>query len=145
MKRRNHDRVARTRRPGDGRRGFAGRILTLGTMAILALFVLSACGPEAIKPYTTTSPASPNADDIQSLYKLVFWLALVVFVGVQFVIVYSALKFRKPKDDGTRPPQIHGNKRLEILWTIIPAVILLVLLIPTITTLYHQNAEAKSG
>lgn len=140
MKRRIHERVGQTRR-----RGLTGRVLTLGTISVLAMLVLSACGAEDVKPYTTISPASPNADDIQSLYKLVFWLALVVFIGVQLVIVYSALKFRKPKDEGPRPPQIHGNKRLEILWTIIPAVILLVLLIPTISTLFHQAAEAKSG
>ncbi len=143
MNRRSHDQVEQSRRPG--RRGIVGRVLTLGTLAIIALLALSACTADEVKPYTTISPASPLAADINSLYKLVFWLALIVFIGVQFVIVYSALKFRKPKDEGTRPPQIHGNKRIEILWTIIPAIILLVLLVPTISTLFHQDAEAKSG
>ncbi|MDQ3541836.1 MAG: cytochrome c oxidase subunit II [Chloroflexota bacterium] len=112
---------------------------------MISLIVLTACGPEVEKPYTTISPASPIADDIQSLYKLVFWLALVVFVGVQFAIVYTALRFRRMKHSPTRPPQVHGNKRLEIIWTIIPAVVLLAILIPTITTLYDHDAAAEEG
>jgi len=143
MERRSQDRVLRTGQPR--RRGFAGRLLTLGTLGLTALIVLAACGPNTDKPYSTTSPASPTADDIQSLYKLVFWLSLIVFVGVQFAIVYTALRFRRVRESDTRPPQIHGSKRLEIVWTVIPAVVLLVLLIPTITTLYDHDAAAQEG
>jgi cytochrome c oxidase subunit 2 len=114
-------------------------------LAIVALTILAACGPEVAKPYTTTSPASPTADSIQSLYKLVFWLALVVFVGVQFAIVYTALRFRRTRIARRRPAQIHGNTRLEITWTVIPAVVLLIILIPTITTLYDFDASAQNG
>jgi cytochrome c oxidase subunit 2 len=108
-------------------------------LGMVAMLVLTACGPDVAKPYSHISPASPTADDIQSLYKLVFWLALFVFIGVQFAIVYSALRFRRNKPGPNRPPQVHGNSRLEIAWTVIPAVILLVILIPTITTMYAQN------
>jgi cytochrome c oxidase subunit 2 len=119
----------------------------LGTLATVAVFLLTACGfsPSDEKPYSTTTPASPTADDVQDLYKLVFWLALIVFVGVQFAIVYTALRFRRRKLGGPRPPQIHGNKRLEIIWTIIPAIVLLVVLIPTITTMYDHDAAADEG
>ena len=112
---------------------------------LVAALVLTACGPDVAKPYTTISPESPTADDIHSLYKLVFWLALIVFVGVQFAIVYSALRFRRPNPGANRPPQVHGNSRLEIIWTVIPAVVLLVILIPTITTLYAADDEIDKG
>jgi cytochrome c oxidase subunit 2 len=117
----------------------------MGTLGMVAMLVLTACGPEVSKPYTTISPASDTAEDVQSLYKLVFWMALVVFVGVQFAIVYTALRFRRPKASKQRPPQVHGNKRLEIIWTVIPAVVLLVILIPTITTLYDHADAAQEG
>ncbi len=148
MERRNHDRVVRTSTsPGNrARRGFASRLMTLGTLAVTAILVLTACGPDELKPYSTTSPASPIGDQIQDLYKLVFWLALIVFIGIQFVIVYASMRFRKKETTGNRPPQIHGNTRLEIAWTIIPAVVLLVILIPTITTMYDEdNALADSN
>jgi cytochrome c oxidase subunit II len=143
MERRSQDRVVRTGQPR--RRGFVSRLLTLGTLGMAAIIVLAACGPNVDKPYSTTSPASPTADDIQSLYKLVFWLSLIVFVGVQFAIVYLSLRFRRSSDSPDRPPQIHGSRRLEIIWTVIPAVVLLVLLIPTITTLYDHDAAAQDG
>jgi len=145
MKRRSHDRLVQTDRPSQPRRKTGGRLLTLGTLAMISLIVLTACGPEVNKPYSHISPASPVAEDIQSLYKLVFWLALAVFIGVQFAIVYTALRFRRTRDSATRPPQVHGNRRLEIIWTIIPAVVLLAILIPTITTLYDWDAAAEEG
>ncbi len=144
MNRRIHDRLAHTGGPLR-RRTTRGRALALGTLATIAVLVLTACGPDVEKPYSHISPASPTAGDIQSLYKLVFWLALIVFVGVQFAIVYTALRYRRTKDSPTRPPQVHGNRRLEILWTIIPAVVLLAILIPTITTLYEHDAAAEEG
>lgn len=143
MEGRLHDRDGQT---GQKRRGgFAARLLTLGMLAISALLVLAACGPDVDKPYSTTSPVSTTADDIHGLYKLVFWLSLIVFVGVQFAIVYVSMRYRRKKSDTRRPPQIHGNKRLEIIWTIIPAVVLLVLLVPTVTMIFDFDAQAQDA
>jgi cytochrome c oxidase subunit II len=143
MEGRLHDRDGQT---GQKRRGgFAARLLTLGMLAISALLVLAACGPDVDKPYSSTSPASSTTDDIQGLYKLVFWLSLIVFVGVQFAIVYVSMRYRRRSSDNRRPPQIHGNKRLEIIWTIIPAVVLLVLLVPTVTMIFDHDAQAQDG
>jgi len=145
MIRGSHDQVDQSTKPSKQRRRTGSRVLTMGLLGLITMLVLTACGPDVSKPYTTLSPASDTADEIQSLYILVFWLALVVFVGVQFAIVYAALRFRRNKPLAQRPPQVHGNKRLEIIWTVIPAVVLLVILIPTITTLYDQDAAANDG
>lgn len=127
------------------RRGVVPKLVSLGVLAMTAMVLLSACGPEGSKPYSTTSPGSTTTDDIHGLYKLVFWLSLVVFVGVQFAVVYLSLRYRRKKSDTTRPPQVHGNKRLELVWTILPAVVLLVLLIPTLTILFDHDAQASEG
>ena len=145
MNGRSDNGMAETTRPTVNRKGFMRRVLSLGALAVVALTILAACGPEVDKPYSSISPASPSAEDIQSLYKLVFWLALIVFVGVQFAIVYTALRFRRTRTARKRPVQIHGNTRLEITWTVIPAVVLLIILIPTITTLYDQAEAAQEG
>jgi cytochrome c oxidase subunit 2 len=120
------------------------RVVTFGSMAVVALFALAACGDDTSR-YSSLSPRSDVADDIQGIYKLIFWLALVVFIGVQFAIVYTALRYRRRKEDGTRPPQIHGNKTLEIVWTIIPAIVLLVIFIPTVRVMYDHADSAKDG
>ncbi len=133
------------RQNGSARRGVIPRLISFGVVALTAMVVLSACGPSGEKPYSTTSPASNTADDVHDLYKLVFWLSLIVFVGVQFAVVYLSLRYRRKKSDTRRPPQVHGNKRLELIWTILPAVVLLVLLIPTLNILFDHDAQASDG
>jgi len=145
MIRGSHDHGERAAAPSPRWRRTGGRVLTMGILGLVTMLVLTACGPDVSKPYSHISPRSETADDIQSLYILVFWMALIVFVGVQFAIVYAALRFRKNRPGPQRPPQVHGNRRLEIIWTVIPAVVLLVILIPTITTMYDFDARAQEG
>ena len=73
--------------------------------------------------------AGPNACDIVSLYTSIFWLAMAVLVIVGGLLVYAALRFRR-KDD-REPAQVHGNPRLEILWTAVPILIVSFLFIRT--------------
>ncbi len=138
MERRTHDQAqARVR----NRRASTARTVTMLALAVGAALLLSACGEQ--KPYSHISPVTENARDIQFLYKIIFWMALIVFIGVQALITYTALRFRRRNED--RPEQIHGNKRLEIAWTIIPALVLLVIFIPTAQTLYDFDAAAEEG
>jgi cytochrome c oxidase subunit 2 len=65
--------------------------------------------------------AGPNACDIVSVYTSIFWIAMAVLVIVGGLIVYAALRFRRRDDK--EPAQVHGNPRLEILWTAIPVLI----------------------
>jgi len=75
------------------------------------------------------SCAGPNACEIVSIYTGIFWIAMAVLTIVGGLIVYAALRFRR-RDD-REPAQIHGNPRLEIVWTAIPVVILAFLFIRT--------------
>jgi cytochrome c oxidase subunit 2 len=120
------------------------RLVTFGSMAVVALVALAACTDE-YSPYSTLSPRTSVAEDIHGIYKLVFWMALVVFIGVQFAIAYVALRYRRRSENDTRPPQIHGNKTLEIVWTIIPAIVLLVIFIPTVSIMYEHEDDANDG
>ena len=74
---------------------------------------------------TPESGGSPNADEIDSLYKIILYIAIVVFVVVEGALFYSLIKFRAKK--GRVAAQIHGNTRLEISWTVGAALILVVL------------------
>jgi len=132
------------RGPAKGRQSLMRRLVTFGSMAVVALVALAACTDD-YSPYSTLSPRSPQAEDIQGIYKLIFWMSLVVFVGVQFGIVYLAMRYRRRREEGPRPPQIHGNKTLEIVWTIIPAVVLLVIFIPSVRIMYEHADDAKTG
>jgi cytochrome c oxidase subunit II len=82
---------------------------------------------------TPKSGGSPNADSIATLYKIILYLAIVVFVVVEGALVYSVYKFRAKKSKIAA--QIHGNTRLEIGWTVGAAVILVVITVVTFVKL----------
>lgn len=110
-------------------------------LALAAVVLLTGCGPEIDQPYSSIAPMTGKAEDIQNLYKIIFWAALIVFVAVQVAIGYTALRFRRRSAE--RPEQVHGSRKLEIAWTVIPAVILLVLFIPTAQVIYRHADAAE--
>jgi cytochrome c oxidase subunit 2 len=93
--------------------------------------------------FTPQSGGSPNANSIDSLYKITLVIALVIFVLVEGALVYALLKFRKRK--GAVPAQIRGNTRLEVGWTVAAAVILLGLAILTFAKLSSIQDPSNSG
>jgi cytochrome c oxidase subunit 2 len=106
----------------------AATTLTLTLVASLLL------APSAFANFLTPkSGGSSNADSIASLYKIVLYLAAVVFVIVEGALFYSVYKFRAKK--GAVAAQIHGNTRLEIGWTLAAALILVVLTVITFAKL----------
>jgi cytochrome c oxidase subunit II len=99
----------------------------------LALLVLLALAPGAFAFFTPKSGGSPNADQINSLYKITLVIALIIFFAVEGALGYALWKFRARK--GAVAQQTHGNTRLEIGWTLAAAVILVGLAIVTFAKL----------
>lgn len=101
---------------------------------VLAL-VLGSCSGSG--PQSSLDPQGPIARDIDNLWLLVFWIAVVVFVLVEVALLYAIRRFRERPDEDFRPKQIHGNTRLEVMWTAIPALILAVLAVPTVAGIFN--------
>jgi cytochrome c oxidase subunit 2 len=117
-------------RPGDKRHRTARIALALTAALIAALIV----APDAFAGFITPKTGgSPNADQISSLYKIILYIAAVVFVIVEGALVYSVWRFRAKKNPVAA--QIHGNTRLEIGWTVGAALILVVLTVVTFVKL----------
>ena len=100
--------------------------------ASLFLF-LAACAGNA--PQDTLKPKGPVARQIDHLINPVFIVAGVVFILVEGLIVLAMVKFRA-RPDSPEPEQIHGNTRLEVGWTLAPALILVAVAVPTIATIF---------
>ena len=96
------------------------------------LLALTACAENA--PLDTMEPAGPVAQKILDLSEPVFLIAGVFLVLVPALVLYCVIKFRDRP--GPEPEQIHGNTKLEVGWTLIPALILFAIAIPTITTIF---------
>jgi cytochrome c oxidase subunit 2 len=70
-------------------------------------------------------PASEEAGPIDTLWDVLLIASVPVFVLVETIVLYCAIKFRmKPGEELKDGPPIHGNTRLEIIWTAIPAILL---------------------
>ena len=98
-------------------------IWTLGLL--LAATAASACGSGGLSPIFP-NPVSPNG---QNIYNLYFWIsipAIIIFLGVEFALLWVVLKYRRSAQPvGYVPPQIHGNTRVEIVWTVAPLIVVL--------------------
>src|SRR5262245_14603548 len=77
-------------------------------------------------PDTTINPAGEPGQRIVDLMVPIFWMGLGVFVVVEGLLLYTVIRFRRRPNAGI-PSQIHGNTRIEVAWTIAPALIAVVI------------------
>ncbi|MDP9176869.1 MAG: cytochrome c oxidase subunit II [Gemmatimonadota bacterium] len=117
------------------------RLASYGMMAVLAL-TLAAC--EQSHPNTTFTPHSDYGREIDFLWDRLLLLGTIVFVLVEAGLIYIMIRYRKRETD-ERPPQTHGNVVVEIIWTLIPAFILLFIAVPTVRTVFKTQAKAVAG
>jgi len=128
------DRVpVRSARRAGGRPARPGRVAVLLGVALL----LAACSGEQ----NALNPAGPYAQRPHDLILYVFGIAAVVFVLVQGLILYTSFRFRRREGDDSMPEQVHGNTKLEIVWTLIPAIILAAIAVPTVQMIFEQMDE----
>lgn len=106
---------------------FARRAAVL--LAPLILLLLSGCTGD---PQDTLTHDGDVSSRITNLFNLTFWIAIVVFVLVEFGLIFILFRYRRRPDQQGLPPQIHGSTTLEIGWTIVPVVVLVLLAIPTV-------------
>jgi cytochrome c oxidase subunit 2 len=112
-------------------------------LVVLGL-LLASCAPHATQD--TLKPQGSNARTIKDLFVPVFWVAVAVFVIVEGGIVWILIRFRHRRDAPARmPPQLHGNTRLEVGWTILPAVVLAFVMVPTVATIWDLAKPPPAG
>jgi cytochrome c oxidase subunit 2 len=117
------------------------RLAAAPLLALAALLVFAASASAGL--VTPEHGGSQNADEINDLYKVVLYVAIVVFIGVEGTLLYSVIRFRARK--GRVAAQIRGNTRLEIGWTIGAALILVVLTAVTFALLPTIKNPPRSG
>lgn len=107
-------------------------------LATLAALAAAAASGAALGLEWNLQPAgSKIAADIHSLHEYVMILCTVIFIGVFAFMFYSVYAHRK--DKGHKAAQFHENTTVEILWTVIPALILVGIALPTTRTVIAQK------
>jgi len=117
--------------------------LVLALVGMLS-FALVSASPAFAQPGTPPSalgPRGPNSQAIATLFTVVLIIAIVIFVIVEGLLLFSAWRFRSKAGDTAEPKQIHGNTRFEIAWTIAPALIVIALFVLAVNTLQTINPK----
>ncbi|HEX5520079.1 MAG TPA: cytochrome c oxidase subunit II transmembrane domain-containing protein, partial [Longimicrobiaceae bacterium] len=112
-------------------------------LALLPLLATACGGPDQWLekyPQTSFAPASDFAHAIDKLQWLAIWLSVIVGVLVFIALIVIMAKFRE-REGGPAPKWVHGNTRLELAWTLIPAVLLAIVAVPTVQTIFSTQGE----
>jgi|TARA_B100000959_G_scaffold284115_1_gene354840 cytochrome c oxidase subunit 2 len=102
--------------------------------------ILASCATGRIDP---TDPVGENAKQIDGLMRLSGYMATVVGIFVAVAVVTVIVKFRaRPDDDPNEiPKQVHGNKKAELTWTLIPTLMMVFLAIVTVPAVFDLSEK----
>ena len=108
------------------------------TVALAAsAFIVAACSQYPNSVFHTRTETNR---DVGFLFEVLIWFGSIVFVVVEAILIYTLVRFRR-RGAPRQPEHVHGNTTLEITWTIIPAVILVFIAIPTVRTIFRTQAK----
>ena len=123
----------------------ATRLAAQLAIAVAVLACLAACVSVTQNPQNLTQPGQPGlappppvteqGQAVTSIYPVIFWIAVAVFVLVEGLLVIIVLRFRRRPSDTELPTQTHGHNLLEVAWTLIPALIVAFLFWQTVERL----------
>ncbi|AQT84608.1 cytochrome c oxidase subunit II [Paenibacillus larvae subsp. pulvifaciens] len=102
-------------------------------------FLLSGCGDPTM---SALKPKGPVAQEQYYLMLISISIMVLVIVVVFALYLYVIIRFRKRKgQEDIIPKQVEGNHILEIVWTVIPIVLLIILAVPTINYTFKHSAN----
>ena len=108
---------------------------SVGLMMILSLMSLPTLASYDVN---IPQPASPIAQQIYGLHMYILWVCATIFVVVFGLMFYSIFKFRK--SNGAKPDvNFHESTLIEIIWTIIPFIILIAMAVPATKTILEMK------
>ena len=112
------------------------------TVALAALpLIIAACTQY---PNSVFHSRTDTNRDIGFLFEILIWFGSIVFVVVEAILIYTLVRFRRHAGTTRQPEHVHGNTTLEITWTIVPALILVFIAIPTVRTIFRTQSKARS-
>src|SRR5262245_46384956 len=126
----------------------AAVLIALAVLIAVVLFWANGITPQRLWdsffPLENQTPVTDRSLSIKWLYDFVFYIAAAIFVIVEGLIIWSAFRYRRKPGDDELPPQTHGNNLVEIVWTVIPTIIVAVLFVLSWQTLNTVDAKAAT-
>ncbi len=106
----------------------------------MTALALAGCGGPF--PQSALDPGSDFAWKLQDLFESIFFWALAVFILVEAALIVAIVRFRE-RPGGPVPRTVHGNTLLEISWTLAPALVLIIIAVPTIRTIWDVDSPPE--
>ena len=119
--------------------GLIGGAVLVGLGVLLVLN-----GPQVVRSFFPPDPVSAQGREINDLYTIVFLIAAAIFFLVEGLIVWTVIRYRRRPGDDELPPQTHGHNLAEVIWTVIPTVIVIFLFFISWQTLNSVEAHAPA-
>jgi cytochrome c oxidase subunit 2 len=104
-------------------------------LAAVALLATGCVSDFDIRSGLPPDAATTQGQAVRDVYNIVFLIGVAIFIFVEGLILYAVIRYRRRRGDDELPPQIHGNNKLEIIWTAIPIAIVLGLFVISWQTL----------
>ncbi len=114
-----------------------------GALLFSLVLATTACANEEDAPQSVFNPAGETSRAPDELWNITFGIAVVVFVLVQGALIFAIVRFRHK--EGRKAAQFHGNTKVEVLLTAIPALILAGLAVPTVGTIFDLQGTQPEG
>ena len=114
-----------------------------GALAFLLLLSATACASSDDVPQSSLEPGGEFARAPDVLWNITLAIAAVVFVLVQGALIFTLIRFRHK--EGRKAAQFHGNTKVEVALTVVPALILAGLAIPTVGTIFDLQGDPVEG
>jgi cytochrome c oxidase subunit 2 len=108
-----------------------------------ATLLICVCAWAAPSSTSIFSNKTTPAHELNDLSMFVLGITGLIYVGVSSLLVYAIVKFRARKGDTTEPPQVFGSMQIELSWTIIPILIIVVLFLTTARVLFSVQDAPK--
>jgi len=121
--------------------------LALVALAIVAGVDLIASGQRIVTGLYPPEAVTVQGEQIRDLYTIVFLIAVAIFFLVEGLILWNVLRYRRRPEDVTLPPQTHGNAIAEVVWTVVPTLIVAFLFViswQTLNTVEVVSADPQT-
>ncbi|HEY7566113.1 MAG TPA: cytochrome c oxidase subunit II [Gemmatimonadaceae bacterium] len=115
------------------------------TFAALAVLFFAACAQQY--PNSTFNPTTDFNRESTSLWNTLLGWGTIVFIIVEVILVYTIWRYRRRPGVSVEASSamMHGNTTLEIAWTVLPALILAIIAVPTVRTIFRTQAPAPAN
>src|SRR5690349_18690601 len=121
-----------------------GALLVLGVIVVIVAKIdVGSAGQRIVSSLYPPAPVTDRAVHIRDLYNTVFAIAVVIFFVVEALIVWTVIRYRRKPGDDELPPQTHGNAVAEVVWTVVPTLIVAFMFVISWQTL--NSVEAISA